>query len=60
MKSQQDTCAKPSEHLAHMCKLRKHGLMEEIDRHSAHPTVICCKCGAKADSAAYLCQPRPL
>jgi hypothetical protein len=34
--------------------------MEEIDRCSAYPTVICCKCGAKADHGEYLCQPRPL
>ena len=44
----------------HLCKLRQEGLMEEIDRCSAHPTVICCKCGAKADRAEYLCQPRSL
>ena len=44
----------------HMCKLRQAGMMEEIDRHSARPTMVCSKCGAKADDAAYLCNPRPL
>lgn len=53
-------CPKPDEHTMHMCKLRHKGLLEEIDRHSAKPTVICTKCGARADEAAYLCNPRPL
>jgi hypothetical protein len=44
----------------HMCRLKQEGMMEEIDRHSARPRVICSKCGAKADDAAYLCNPRPL
>lgn len=44
----------------HLCQLRQEGRMEEIDRSSSHPTVICCKCGAKANLPEYLCQPRPL
>jgi hypothetical protein len=34
--------------------------MEELDRRASRPTVVCTKCGAKADQAAYLCNPRPL
>jgi hypothetical protein len=43
-----------------MCRLKQEGMMEEIDRHSARPRMVCSKCGAKADDAAYLCNPRPL
>ena len=43
-----------------MCELRAKGLMEEIDRHSTNPIVVCGKCGAKADSPEYLHNPRPL
>jgi hypothetical protein len=43
-----------------MCELRAKGLMEEIDRRSTQPTVVCGKCGAKADRPAYLHNPRPL
>ena len=45
---------------SHMCDLKRDGMMEEIDRHSARPKVICSKCGAKADDAAYLCNPRSI
>jgi len=58
MGSQKD-CEKPNYHDMHMCKLRQKGLMEEIDRRSATPTVICNKCGAKANQDRDLCQPRP-
>jgi hypothetical protein len=43
-----------------MCAMKRKGMMEEIDRHSAHPTVVCNRCGAKADDAGFLCTPRPL
>ena len=50
----------PDEQTTHMCGLKQQGLMEEIDRRSSRPTVVCNKCGAKADAAACLCNPRPL
>lgn len=53
-------CWKPDKHPAHMCKLFKQGLMMEIDQASAKPTVVCAKCGAKADLAGSVCQPKPL
>lgn len=58
--SDKEKSSQPEVRLPHLCQLRQEGLMEEIDRCSAHPTVICCKCGAKANRAEYLCQPRPL
>ena len=43
-----------------ICELRAKGLMEEIDKLSIKPTVVCGKCGAKADSPDHLHNPRPL
>ncbi|SDZ95352.1 hypothetical protein SAMN05660420_00859 [Desulfuromusa kysingii] len=43
-----------------MCELKAQGLMEEIDRRSINPIVVCGKCGAKADKPEDLHNPRPL
>ena len=43
-----------------MCELRAKGMMEEMDRRSIQPTVVCGKCGAKADRPEDLHNPRPL
>ena len=43
-----------------MCELRAQGLMEEIDRRSNNPTVVCGKCGLTADFSESLHNPRPL
>ena len=43
-----------------MCELRAKGLMEEIDQRATKPTVVCGKCGAKANRADSLHNPRPL
>lgn len=43
-----------------MCQLKALGLMEEIDRRSDRPTVVCGKCGAKANLPEQLHNPRPL
>lgn len=56
----EEKCPTPKEHQAHMCQLKSAGRMEEIDLHLAKPTVVCGKCGARADEGAYLCNPRPL
>ena len=53
-------CETPRYHDLHMCKLRKKGLEEEIGRRSDRPTVVCEKCGAKANEKNDLCRPRPL
>jgi hypothetical protein len=43
-----------------MCELKAKGLMEEIDRRSSAPTVICGKCRAKANRPEQLHNPLPL
>ena len=43
-----------------MCQLKAKGLMEEIDRRSSKPTVVCNKCGAKANQADQVHNPLPL
>ncbi len=43
-----------------MCQLKAKGLMEEIDRRSTAPTVVCNKCGAKANQADQVHNPLPL
>lgn len=43
-----------------MCQLKALGLMEEIDRRSTNPTVVCNKCGAKANEANQVHNPIPL
>ncbi len=58
--SEQESCATPTGHKAHMCQLKHEGRIEEIDRYSAKPKFACNKCGAKADEECYLCNPRPL
>jgi hypothetical protein len=42
------------------CELKAKGLMEEIDQRSNKPTVVCGKCGAKANQPEQLHNPRPL
>jgi len=46
--------------LLKMCQLKAKGLMEEIDRRSTKPTVVCNKCGAKANEADQVHNPLPL
>lgn len=41
-----------------MCKLLQKGQMEELDRRSSKPTVVCNKCGAKANDKHDVCSPR--
>jgi len=43
-----------------MCQLKAGGLMQEIDRRSTKPTVVCAKCGAKANEAHQVHNPIPL
>ena len=58
--NENESCPTPAEHKVHMCQLKAEGRMEEIDRHEAHPKFACNKCGAKAEDAGFLCQPREL
>ncbi len=43
-----------------MCQLVAQGLMEEIDRRTTAPTVVCGKCLAKANREDQVHNPRPL
>ena len=43
-----------------MCQLKAKGLLEEMDRRSNQPTAVCNKCGAKANRADQLHNPRPI
>lgn len=43
-----------------MCELKAKGLLQEMDRRANKPTVVCGKCGAKANEAEHLHNPRPL
>jgi hypothetical protein len=43
-----------------ICQLKAKGLMEEIDQRSTDPTVVCGKCGAKANLPEQVHNPRPL
>ncbi|GEM_PF-1019608 len=43
-----------------MCELRAKGLMEEFDSRSSDPSVVCGKCGIKANLPEHLHNPRPL
>ncbi len=47
-------------HKLHMCAMKHQGMMAEMDQLSNKPTVVCGKCGAKANLAANVCNPRPL
>ena len=52
--------AKPAGHKVRICKLKKDGKLEEIDRLGLKPIVYCDKCKAKADDPSCLCNPRAL
>ncbi len=43
-----------------ICQLKAKGLMEEIDRRSTNPTVVCGKCRAKANLPEQVHNPHPL
>ena len=53
-------CPEALAHRTHMCQLKNKGMMEEIARRTAFPTVVCAKCGAEVNDAGYVCHPRPL
>lgn len=43
-----------------ICELKQKGLVEEVDQRSTKPTVVCNKCGAKANLPEQVHNPRPL
>jgi len=60
MGKKDNDCWRPEKHPKHMCKLYKNGMMMEYDQQAKNPTVSCAKCGAKADLAEAVCQPKAL
>ena len=60
MEKRDKDCWKPEKHPRHMCELYKLGMMMEYDQQSQNPIVSCAKCGAKADLAEAVCQPKSI
>lgn len=54
---EQKSCCNAKVHHQHMCILKEKGMNEEIVKLSDNPTVECGICGAKANSADYICTP---
>ena len=59
-KDKDQDCWTPEKHPTHMCKLLKKGLMMQRDQQALNPKYRCAKCGAEADLAEAVCQPKPL
>ncbi|HBG07971.1 MAG: hypothetical protein A2075_10955 [Geobacteraceae bacterium GWC2_58_44] len=57
---EKEQSGKPAGHQERICKLKKDGKLEEIDRLELRPIVYCNKCKAKANHPSYLCNPRAL
>lgn len=47
-------------HRGHICWLTRMGLLSEVYHISSSPTIVCRKCGAKADLPHNVCFPEPL
>jgi len=54
------SCTCPEKHSGHMCELLEHNEVTALDHIMRNPTVHCADCGAKANSAEYVCVPEPL
>ncbi|HBA87007.1 MAG TPA: hypothetical protein DCZ75_03170 [Geobacter sp.] len=55
-----EKCENPERHKVHLCKLRKDGKDEELERYREKPIVICNKCKIQANDPRTLCNPRAL
>jgi hypothetical protein len=53
-------CRLPEYHFKHICKLRKKGMMREIQELAAEAAYRCEKCHAEAKKERNLCQPGKL
>jgi hypothetical protein len=53
-------CSCGEMHKGHICWLSRMGLIMEVQHVSGDPTVLCSKCGAKADMPHNICFPVPL
>ena len=47
-------------HKGHICWLSQMGLIMEVQHLTDNPTVLCSKCGAKANLSHNVCVPVPL
>jgi hypothetical protein len=47
-------------HKGHICWLSHMGLIMEVQHLTDNPTVLCSKCGAKANLSHNVCVPVPL
>lgn len=47
-------------HKGHICWLSKMHMLAEVEHLTSDPTVICSKCGAKANQAHNVCFPEAL
>jgi len=52
--------AQPANHKVRICKLKKDGELEEVERRERNPIVFCSKCQAKSDDPLSVCNPRAL
>lgn len=57
---EKEKCESPAKHKAHMCKLRKDGRTDELERYGQNPIVYCNKCKARANDPLVVCNPRAL
>lgn len=55
-----DACSSPKNHRDHMCHLMEKGMSAEIRKRTTNPAFSCANCGARANEAEDLCNPRPL
>jgi len=51
-----DDCLLPEYHFKHICKLRKKGMVREIQELAADADYRCAKCKAEAQKERNLCQ----
>lgn len=53
-------CETPLKHKDHMCKLKKDGRTEELEKFQENPIVFCNKCKMQANDPCRLCNPRAI
>lgn len=53
-------CSCGEMHKGHICWLSQMGLLMEVRHLTDMPTVVCAKCGAKANLPHNVCFPTPL
>jgi len=53
-------CSCGEMHKGHICWLSQMGLLAEVHHLSCAPTILCAKCGAKANLPHNVCFPLPL